>query len=624
MFFNANKPQKVTNNSNNQKIQKIQEIYKDEMNNECFDCGKSNPEFISANNGVFLCSKCINIHYRFSDEVSLIIKNNLFLLNEKQINYIYYGGNRNLLEFINNCFPLLQNYQAEIFYKTQAMQYYRDQLFYLVEGGPKPIKPNNKIGYKLINNTNYSKTEKREKKMIKNIINEEDETDNKKNNNININNNINMNINFNDYLSKRVPFKRKLNNENKKIIYSKQKTSTNDNMNIILPGIMTYNLKNSKININNQHDNFFAEMNKLFGGRPVLEENNNHTNTVVLYSHNTTNGNYLVNNYSLNSANCGTETSSYKNFINNKVKINNDRITNLKYKTKRRFSLEEPDFNILSKSQAFDNSNVFAHNNKSKNFFTENNEKSFSKRLDNTYAYKKNYNTNSSPETEFKDNNSLISKGIYIKPHLMTFNAKYHINSPKSYDKKKYKLFISNTKNELKKHKICNSERFKILKNIKHEFENINPIFQTLIVPESLSNEKAKKRKAKIIYKKNSLNNIKTVTAKLSYNDDVNNHDNEEKTVTSLENNNNNNFNSRAKLVEEGEENDQEEYIENNTSIKDFTSQEENNNNINNDNNNNNIKNENNKIENNKNNNNINNNQKSDNEKNNKKNIEKI
>ena len=101
MFINN----KIQDNFQSDKNRKIQEILKDELNNECFDCGKANPEFISANNGVFLCKNCMTIHYQFNDEISLIIRNNLFLLNEEQINYIYYGGNRKLLEFINYKFP---------------------------------------------------------------------------------------------------------------------------------------------------------------------------------------------------------------------------------------------------------------------------------------------------------------------------------------------------------------------------------------------------------------------------------------------------------------------------------------------------------------------------------------
>ena len=199
MFYNNRKSPSVDNTSSS-KNRKIQEIYKDEMNNQCFDCGKLNPDFISANNGVFICKKCMGIHYQFTDEVSLIIKNNLFLLNEEQINYIYFGGNRKLLQFITYDFPQLQNLQPEYMYKTQAMQYYRDNLYYLVEGGEKPIKPNDNFAYKLISDlTMYPLTEKREKNFYfdeenneDNILEEEDDMYRLDDENIN---NININMN---------------------------------------------------------------------------------------------------------------------------------------------------------------------------------------------------------------------------------------------------------------------------------------------------------------------------------------------------------------------------------------------------------------------------------------------
>ena len=50
------------------------------------------------------------------------------------------------------------------------MQYYRDNLYYCVEGGIKPIKPSGENAYKLISNvTNYPMTEKREKNSNINI-----------------------------------------------------------------------------------------------------------------------------------------------------------------------------------------------------------------------------------------------------------------------------------------------------------------------------------------------------------------------------------------------------------------------------------------------------------------------
>ena len=206
MFYNNRKSPEHSQASKNRKIQ---EIYKDELNNECFDCGNENPDFISANNGIFICKKCMGIHYQFTDDVSLIIKNNLFLLNEEQINYIYFGGNRKLLQFVTYEFPQLQNLQPEIMYKTQAMQYYRDNLYYLVEGGEKPIPPNDSFAYKLVSDMiNYPLTEKREKNDYLeevdgnnyednyennyNALEEEDETYHLDDENIN---NININMN---------------------------------------------------------------------------------------------------------------------------------------------------------------------------------------------------------------------------------------------------------------------------------------------------------------------------------------------------------------------------------------------------------------------------------------------
>ena len=246
MIFNNHK--KIKKNSQTEKNRKIQEIYKDEMNNECFDCGKSNPDFISANNGVFLCKECMGIHYQFSDEVSLIIKNNLFLLNEEQINYIFYGGNRKLLEFINYEYPQLQNYQPEILYKTQAMQYYRDNLYYCVEGGIKPIKPSGENAYKLISNvTNYPMTEKREK-----------------NSNINIEKINNMNNYRNNYNLIKTDincYGTNLNNDENILEEEDEDINSNLNINNNYYSQYQYNSSNDiNDNMNNNEENIGMEM----------------------------------------------------------------------------------------------------------------------------------------------------------------------------------------------------------------------------------------------------------------------------------------------------------------------------------------------------------------------------
>ena len=133
MYYSKNK----TKNNSPTRVQidkkyLIEEIKNDEMNKECFDCGAPYPDYISINNGIFLCKKCIYYHCKFPDEISTLIKNNLYLLGIRELNFLYYGGNRKLTEFLYlNC-PKLNKYQPELLYKTDEMEYYRFKLEELV------------------------------------------------------------------------------------------------------------------------------------------------------------------------------------------------------------------------------------------------------------------------------------------------------------------------------------------------------------------------------------------------------------------------------------------------------------------------------------------------------------
>ena len=144
------------------KNRKIKKIKNNKLNKECFDCKASDPEYISINNGIFLCKDCLKIHNKFSKEISYTLKNNLSSLNKEELQYMYLGGNQKLLDFINYEYPQLQKFKTNILYQTKAMQYYRNNLNFLVNGGIKPIKPNEKINaYELINiNEEINKKEK--------------------------------------------------------------------------------------------------------------------------------------------------------------------------------------------------------------------------------------------------------------------------------------------------------------------------------------------------------------------------------------------------------------------------------------------------------------------------------
>ena len=164
------------------KKKKISIILDDPNNKICFECSKPNPEYISINNSIFLCKTCAQNHLNFPKSISFIIKNDLNNLSMKNIQYLSYGGNKNLKDFIINTFPNLMNLSSIYFYQTNAMDYYRKNIEYLVEGGKKPIKPDINTAYEIINLDNKEKNDfenylhinKKEKrqKLIKKIKSE--------------------------------------------------------------------------------------------------------------------------------------------------------------------------------------------------------------------------------------------------------------------------------------------------------------------------------------------------------------------------------------------------------------------------------------------------------------------
>ena len=164
------------------KKKKISIILEDPNNKICFECSKTNPEYISINNSIFLCKTCAQNHLNFPKSISFIIKNDLNNLSMKNIQYLSYGGNKNLKEFIINTFPNLMNLSSIYFYQTNAMDYYRKNIEYLVEGGKKPIKPDINTAYEIINLDNkdkndfgnylYINTKEKRQKLIKKIKSE--------------------------------------------------------------------------------------------------------------------------------------------------------------------------------------------------------------------------------------------------------------------------------------------------------------------------------------------------------------------------------------------------------------------------------------------------------------------
>ena len=139
------------NNSLYQERNKMMnEIKSDEINDVCFECGSNNPDYISINNGIFICKECVQAHFEFPLEISQIIFNDLKNLNNIELKLLYNGGNKKLIEFINFEFPRLKQFPPNILYKTVAIDYYRKRLKFYVNGGIRPLKPIFEFAYQII------------------------------------------------------------------------------------------------------------------------------------------------------------------------------------------------------------------------------------------------------------------------------------------------------------------------------------------------------------------------------------------------------------------------------------------------------------------------------------------
>lgn len=146
-------------NLNNEYIKMLEAIKSEQINNVCFECGKDYPEYISINNSIFICQECVQEHLKFPKEISQITINDLYSLNNNEVKKLYLGGNKKLIEFINFDFPNLKHFPPNILYRTQAVEYYRKRLEFLVKGGTMPLKPILESAYQLIdiqNNNNNS------------------------------------------------------------------------------------------------------------------------------------------------------------------------------------------------------------------------------------------------------------------------------------------------------------------------------------------------------------------------------------------------------------------------------------------------------------------------------------
>ena len=404
-------------NEGNPYIKKIEDKIKDHLNNYCVECGEENPEFISINNGIFLCRDCVQNHLNFPKNISKIKKNNIQSLTLNEIQYLLYGGNRALLNFICNEFPKLAEIPSNILYKTQAMIYYRQYLQFLINGRIPPIKPSFNSAYKIpklydnISKKNNNIDQTIDKKRIYNtdlfdnnstfkteynfIRNENNDNEqlytNVDNNRITINNNFNNTIgnkpiNYDNYYINR-PKQVNFQNNNNIIIGNKMEFI--DNMNIKKNNKFLKSSGKMKIKKNNDINEYINTIN-------LNNINNENTDVYIkpklMLSHNISKSSLMNKNnlkqressydkkyfYSQNNirpmeSKIDSIQLNFSKDIKKNVKMNKNLSYEMYTKPKPKQNIQSKKYLHKSYSQKMFNNNNYSYSYINKNYFDNNN-----------------------------------------------------------------------------------------------------------------------------------------------------------------------------------------------------------------------------------------------------------
>ena len=134
------------------KIMMCQKILSDKLNYLCFDCGRQLNElnYFDLKNAIFLCYNCTLQHQKYPKEISEVVTGNIRTLEHSYLIPLYYGGNKSLIDFIRNNYPLLEKKGRKNIYTSRALDYYRKLIWAKTNNQREPCKPSILDGYNSI------------------------------------------------------------------------------------------------------------------------------------------------------------------------------------------------------------------------------------------------------------------------------------------------------------------------------------------------------------------------------------------------------------------------------------------------------------------------------------------
>eukprot|EP00826_Nyctotherus_ovalis_P011016 TRINITY_DN12876_c0_g1_i3.p1 TRINITY_DN12876_c0_g1~~TRINITY_DN12876_c0_g1_i3.p1 ORF type:complete len:357 (-),score=91.82 TRINITY_DN12876_c0_g1_i3:950-2020(-) len=94
--------------------------------------GSVHPQWVSINNGVYVCYNCSGVHRGFGVQYSFIRSLSMDAISDKQRKILSHGGNKRFAEFME--MYGLNSTPAGVKYKTKAAEFYRGMLKAMTEG----------------------------------------------------------------------------------------------------------------------------------------------------------------------------------------------------------------------------------------------------------------------------------------------------------------------------------------------------------------------------------------------------------------------------------------------------------------------------------------------------------